>query len=77
MPAITDTTQVTAPVTGNSSVDNVLNYVENLVSKVNITPTINNPTIDFSNSPYVKYAIYGIILIAVYFLFFNKKTKMT
>ena len=77
MPAITDRTQVTAPVTGNSSVDNVLNYVENLVSKVNITPTINNPTIDFSNSPYVKYAIYGIILIAVYFLFFNKKTKMT
>ena len=75
---ITDTIQTSTPVvTGDSAIDSALNYVDTLVSKINISPNITNPTIDLSNSPYVKYAIYGIILIAIYFLFISKKTKIT
>ena len=71
---ITDTINTIQTTINNPS--GIFNELKGLVSSINITPNIVNPTIDLSNSPYIKYGIIGIALLAIWFLFFNKKTKV-
>jgi hypothetical protein len=66
----------------NSITDSIASYINNpdslvqtlkdVVSGINISPNITNPTIDLSNSPYVKYGMIFIILGAIYFFFIKK-----
>jgi len=52
--------------------DSLVQTLKDVVSGINISPNITNPTIDLSNSPYVKYGMLFIIAIAIYFFFIKK-----
>jgi hypothetical protein len=75
MSAITDS----IPTTGSDLLDKILSYGKDLVTAAtdNIKVNVNNPVIDFSNSPYIKYLVIGVSVVIIYFLFFNKKTAIT
>ena len=76
-------------ITDNSSTpstsfwDDILKSLNSIIGNAtsvlsdNIKVNVNNPVIDLSNSPYIKYGIIGILVVVVYFLFFNKKTAIT
>jgi hypothetical protein len=75
---ITDMITTTVQPEANNIIDKITEAAGEIIEKGSdlIKVNVNNPTIDLSNSPYVKYAIYGIIILAIYFLFFNKKTSV-